>query len=145
MPAYQKFRITYCEVCGSNESLTCHHIDPESKGCEQRHDIVTLCKWCHKTLHQMVFAGWFNHATAHFEMWLHPNRRYTRGGVSKFGYVRDFKEIAQILNTKRNKVMGKLSSRGLWKGQSPTKKARDLGAYKDANGWSVDKLMEIFS
>lgn len=37
-----------CQKCGSTESLQVHHINYNSLGNENQHDVTVLCKKCHK-------------------------------------------------------------------------------------------------
>lgn len=40
-----------CQKCGSKENLIVHHINYDSVGNENQHDVTVLCKKCHKEEH----------------------------------------------------------------------------------------------
>lgn len=49
-----------CQICGSNKSLHCHHIDPVISNPIESADIdncITLCKDCHKKVHKLPKCG----------------------------------------------------------------------------------------
>ena len=46
-----------CQICGGDESLKCHHIDPVTQNPMFANDMdscITLCKKCHKFVHTQV-------------------------------------------------------------------------------------------
>jgi 5-methylcytosine-specific restriction endonuclease McrA len=49
--AYKKFQATECFVCGSNESLECHHIEARHVSMKDTiENVITLCHSCHKVV-----------------------------------------------------------------------------------------------
>jgi len=49
-----RFRETvgFCEKCGNDKNLTCHHHTYKNLGKETREDIVVLCWRCHRKQHK---------------------------------------------------------------------------------------------
>lgn len=46
-----KFR---CQMCGSKHNLNVHHLTYDRLGCEKMTDLLTLCKYCHKRVHESM-------------------------------------------------------------------------------------------
>ena len=41
-----------CVICGTEKNLECHHLTYDNLGAELRGDLITLCKDCHRLLHE---------------------------------------------------------------------------------------------
>jgi 5-methylcytosine-specific restriction endonuclease McrA len=42
-----------CQECGSKKNLQVHHLNYDSLGNENQHDVTLLCKKCHKKAHEV--------------------------------------------------------------------------------------------
>jgi 5-methylcytosine-specific restriction endonuclease McrA len=40
-----------CQKCGSKKNLQVHHLNYDSVGNENQHDVIVLCKNCHEKEH----------------------------------------------------------------------------------------------
>ena len=43
-----------CQLCGNRESLSVHHNNYESIGCERAKDVIAICQHCHKVHHNSM-------------------------------------------------------------------------------------------
>lgn len=151
--SYKQFRLPFCENCGANQNLTAHHVDPASKGQEQKHDIVTLCIECHNELNVMVVKGWFAQETAHFEMWLHDNRKYTKAQHKPklvMSTAKSFRDLGKIFGLSRAKIGKMLVKNGLAtysgsNGAHSFTPAKKRGVMSEDGLWNVEKLIEIMT
>jgi 5-methylcytosine-specific restriction endonuclease McrA len=49
---YIKWKLNFCESCDSRENLDAHHVIPRSEGgTDDKDNIITLCKPCHRQVH----------------------------------------------------------------------------------------------
>ena len=69
--AFRQRRIgNICSCCYEARpyNLVLHHVSYQRLGEERPSDVVTLCRWCHEKVHQMIHDGDANFADAHVSL-----------------------------------------------------------------------------
>jgi len=54
-----------CSKCGTAEHIHLHHTNYDRLYREKKEDIVLLCEYCHRVVHQLVYENQENLLTAH--------------------------------------------------------------------------------